>query len=132
MKHSDTQHTLAWLRASFKRMRNKVVDASGESLVETLVAVAVSGLAMLALTMAVSVSTNIIQKSEAMADDYYAATDALISGTQISGGTVGQGVVNITCSAFDGGIATANAIDVTYVSAPMPGTSKTAVAYEQE
>ena len=69
------------LRNHMRNLRVKAASTSGETLVETLAAVLVSAFGLLMLAVAVSVAVSIVSGIDKTADEYYAATDALVAGT---------------------------------------------------
>lgn len=64
------------MRKPFDKLFGKR-GAIGETLVETLVAMLVAGLAMIMLAMAIGVAQHIIKESGEAADAYYAETGSL-------------------------------------------------------
>lgn len=73
------------------RFRSLVLDNSGESLVETLVALLVSTFSLIMLAVAIRTSAIIVSRTKAMADQYYSTTSTLATDRSASG-TVGIGV----------------------------------------
>ena len=104
-------------------LRAKARSKSGESLVEALVAVLVSGLAMLMLSMAVTSSANIISKGADTARDYYEASNGLVEMSHTTDGTV-----KVTDNLVSADSHTE--IDVEYSKEDLPG-GETGVSYEQ-
>lgn len=117
-------------------VRAKLAASAGETLVETLAAVIVSALGVLMLVMAVSVATNMIRQSETTAAGYYAASDALASGTVNGNEGLGDDGGNASVAiAFEGfGVLKETEPPITslkYVWVNMPGVSSPVVSYQQ-
>ena len=103
-----------------KKLRGRT-GKTGETLVETLVAMTVAGLSMIMLAMAISVSTGIIARGSETANNYYSDNSALANASFSSTGT-------ITVTRTGGG--TPPTVDVKYnVDSDIPGGG-TAVSYE--
>lgn len=65
----------------------------GEGLVEVLVSITISALALIMLGMAISVASNMAMSSRDYMNDYYAANTAALDGTSTS---IGSGTVALT------------------------------------
>lgn len=67
------------------RFRSLVLDNSGESLVETLVALLVSTFSLIMLAVAIRTSAIIVSRTKAMADQYYSTTSTLATDRSATG-----------------------------------------------
>lgn len=108
-----------------RNLRVKAASTSGETLVETLAAVLVSAFGLLMLAVAVSVAVSIVSGIDKTADEYYAATDALVAGTADK---TGAGTVAVTVSNAD---FTGGSVNITYAADTLPG-NVTAVTYQEQ
>lgn len=95
-----------------KTLKDKT-GKTGETLVETLVALTIAGLAMIMLAMAIGVGSNIVSQSRTVESNYYNTTDALAE--RPSSGAA-SGKVSVT----DGDSNTVD-INVSYISSDTAG-----------
>lgn len=92
-------------------IRAKARSERGESITEVLVAIVVSGLAILMLATVIATAVNVNQASRKAMNDYYAANNDVVSGALTTTGTVtltsdgasvslaGDSSISVTCYA---------------------------------
>lgn len=104
-----------------------VQSDSGETLVETLVAILISTLAMIMLSSAIGTARNIVFSSREAIDDYYTADTALASGVRSSNGVGWNGSTKIGIN-IGGNELDSQVTNVAYVSERLPGNA-TGISY---
>lgn len=70
-----------------ERLKKKLKNNSGETIGEVLVALLISGLALLMLAGAITTSSDLVTRSSRKQEEYYAKNEALLTDT---GGTSGR------------------------------------------
>lgn len=109
-------------------LREKLCSERGESLTEVLAAIAVSALAILLLTMAVSTASNMNARSRTALDTYYETSNELVSGpsTHVDGSvTLTEKGSNAAAPVWE------DTIDVTYAISEREGDGAIA-SYEEK
>lgn len=103
-------------------VEQRIQSDKGETLVETLVAILISSLAMIMLSSAIGTAKNIVFSSRGAIDDYYTADAALASGVNSSNGLVWDGKVKVKVTIGDTTLDAQEA-NVAYVSEKLPGST---------
>lgn len=74
-------------RSILVRLQHKLASDSGETIVETLVSVLVSSLALLMLATAIGASVNIVMRSREYMQQFYTAEASMVEKSQKAGST---------------------------------------------
>ena len=82
--------------ALMKKLRGLLASRRGESLVEVLVSIVISGLAILMLATAIASAVNVITMNRNFTDDYFAVSNAVVMADATDEAKKGSGTVSLT------------------------------------
>ena len=90
-----------------RKQKNKLLDHTGESIAETLVALLISALALVMLAAIITSSSNIIKRSRSKLDTYYNGNEYVVN---MSGTTVPENVNAVSGTVTIGLAAAGNSL----------------------